>query len=70
MDIVKRNNLVLGNGHQLCEGSITRKRIVEKRKEESIIDFLIVCDKLEPFLKEMTLYECRKYSLYRSVKTK
>ena len=57
LDFVKRNNLVICNASDLCEGKITRKRITINGTEESIIDYIIVCQEMFMFLKSMKIDE-------------
>ena len=38
-DIIKRHNLIVGNGLPKCKGLVTRKRVTKNGIEESIIDF-------------------------------
>ena len=53
-----------------CSGMITRRRTTTKGKEESIIDFVIVCDLVENMISEIDIDEERKYVLTRYTKTK
>ena len=48
-DFVRRNNLVICNTSDLCEGKITCKRITINGTEESIIDYIIVCQDMFMF---------------------
>ena len=56
-------NLYLLNSSHLCEGSITRSRYANGKKEESIIDFALVCDKIMPYVSKMIIDEEKIYSL-------
>ena len=53
-----------------CEGLITRSRIKNGIKEESILDFFVVCDQILPFIKKMVIDQDKKYILtnYQNVK--
>ena len=64
--------LTVVNNLDLCQGSITRKRITINGVEMSILDFFIVCDKLKPFIEKMIVDEDKLYGLsnYRKVKGK
>ena len=62
-------NLSLINGTNQCKGSITRQRITKQKKEESILDLFIVCEKLKPFVKEMVIDNNREYPLVTKSKT-
>ena len=45
------------NALKLCEGKITRVRNTIERKEESILDFFVVCDQILPLVTKMTIDE-------------
>ena len=45
----KYDNITLLNSHPSCEGQITRSRTLKDKTEESILDFMLVCNKLLPF---------------------
>ena len=68
----RNENMTLLNGHSLCEGTITRVRHVNKdKKEESILDFILFCDKILPFVTKLVIDEDKVHSLVRySHKTK
>ena len=61
--VVSDNNLVIVNATQLCEGVVTRQRTTVERKEESVIDFFIVCNNFFSLVKKMKVDEEKKYSL-------
>ena len=70
-DIIKRNALIVMNGSsKKCKGKITRSRITKKVKEESIIDFVIVCEDMEESIRELVVDEERNHVLTRLTKTK
>ena len=56
-------NMFLWNGKKLCTGNITRARETNNCLERSIIDFIIVCDSILPFVKKMVIDEEKIYSL-------
>ena len=60
-----RNNkqLTLLNGQKFCNGSSTQSRMVNGTMENSIIDFIVVCDKILPFVQLMFIDEKRIHSL-------
>ena len=63
-NFIKRNsNLHIVNTMDVCDGSITRRRTTNNRLEQSIIDFVVVCDKLVPFTKSLLIDENKMYSL-------
>ena len=57
------SNMQLLNIEDFCEGQITRSRMVNGKNEQSIIDFILVCDKLLSYANYMYIDEKRKYSL-------
>ena len=64
MDFLKRNcTLSVVNSMDICEGLITRQRSLETRTEKAVLDFFIVNEKLNPYLKKMIIDEKREYSL-------
>ena len=68
--IIVRNNLSVLNTSKNCKGIITRRKQTIRGLEESIIDFMIVCEELFNFFSEMIIDESRIYSLSRYQKTK
>ena len=64
MQLLQRNkSLAVVNSMSICEGTITRRRIVENRLEQAVLDFFIVNTKLLPFLRKMTIDEKREFCL-------
>ena len=53
-----------------CKGKITRQRITKKKREESIIDFVIVCDKMNEIVTELVIGEEKQHALTSFRKTK
>ena len=51
------------NSLDICQGLITRSRIVCDKKEDSVIDFALACDKLLPFVTKMVIDEQKMFSL-------
>ena len=68
--IIEENDLIVVNGSSLCEGLITRKRITVLRKEESILDFFIVCRDMFKRIIEMKIDEDWKHILTKYSTTK
>ena len=63
-EFLERNdNLCVVNALDLCEGVITRKRKVENKTEEEILDFFIINDKMRPFIKKMQVDEDKEFTL-------
>ena len=53
----------LMNLESFCEGLITRSRKVNDKMERSIIDFVLVCDKLYPFISKFVIDEKKQFAL-------
>ena len=51
------------NTESICEGLITRSRSVNDKVERSVIDFVIVCDKVRPFITKFSIDEQKKFAL-------
>ena len=64
MDFLDRNkSMVVTNCLNTCEGVITRKRVLENRIEEAVLDFFLINEKLRPFFKNLLIDEERKFCL-------
>ena len=64
MDFLSRNkSLVVLNCLDSCSGVITRKRVLENKTEEAVLDFFMINDKLRPFSEKMKIDEERKFCL-------
>ena len=61
-------SMVLLNASSKCQGLITRARMKENILEESIIDFMLVSQNLEPFVKSMVIDQHRSYPLCSHLK--
>ena len=48
-NIIERESLVLLN----TQGAVTRHRVTKEKVEQSILDYMLTCDKLGLFLEEM-----------------
>ena len=63
-EFLERNNgLILANNMDICEGIITRQRILEKKTEKAILELFIINEKMKPFLTKLTIDEDRKFCL-------
>ena len=70
-NIIERNALTVMNGMvSKCRGSITRRRITCKVKEESILDFVIVSEDIADIIIEVVTDEDKNHVLTRFTKTK
>ena len=52
LDIMERQNLSVVNAMEECKGTITRERITTTRVEKSVIDFVIVCERMKESVKK------------------
>ena len=69
--IIQRNALhVVNNSKTKCIGKITRRRITRKKKEESIIDFVLGCDAMYDMIEELVIDEKKEVALASFKKTK
>ena len=55
IDMIERHNLKIANAEEMCKGLITRERVVEKKTEKSIIDYILMCEKMQKYLKEILI---------------
>ena len=70
LDIIERQNLIVTNSLDICKGKITRERIFENKIEQSIIDYILVCEELAKNIEEVTIDDERIHVLSRHTKTK
>ena len=61
---------VINSSNVKCKGRITRQRVTKKKKEESIIDFVLVCELMDDMVEELLIDEDKKYALTSYTKTK
>ena len=54
-NIFKRQNLIVGNSLEFCRGLITREKSPDDNVEKSVIDYVIMCDKMHKFIKTMLI---------------
>ena len=59
----KNKHLTVVNSLSMCEGLITRCRITKIKKEKSVLDFYLVCDRVLPFVTRMLVDEKKQYVL-------
>ena len=69
-DIIKRNKLTVANGLEVCQGTITRKRVTTQRTEESAISFVLVSEDLTNKIESVVIDEKRENVLTRISKTR
>ena len=51
------------NSLEKCKGKITRQRVTKNKREESIIDFVIVCEEMEEIIEDMIIDENKDFAL-------
>ena len=54
-----RQNLVIANVLTDCKGMITRERVFGNKTEKSVIDDIVVCEKLSRYILEIKMDEGR-----------
>ena len=69
-NIVERHNLIVGNGRDTCQGTITRQRTTKTRSEKSVIDLIMFSSDMLQHLVNIQIDEARKYVLTKVVKKK
>ena len=55
IDLISKNNLILCNSLDLCDGTLTRERETINGKEESILDYVIICQEMHRFISSMKI---------------
>ena len=70
MEMIKRQNLFLLNSSDLCQGKITRHRVTKSGVEQSIIDFVVVCEFMYKKLVKMVIDEERNHTLTKYASTR
>ena len=63
--IVERRDCIVVNATNKCHGIITRSRLRNDRKEESILDYVVINQKVAPFLQGMYIDESKEKVLTR-----
>ena len=68
--LLRNPRLTVVNSLPVCRGLVTRSRIKDGVKEESILDFFVVCDTVLPYIKEMVIDDSKDYILtnYKAAK--
>lgn len=69
-NIVERQMLVVGNGTDMCRGTITRKRVTKHRLEQSAFDIILLSVDMLDNLVDIEIDENRKYVLTKVIKNK
>ena len=63
--LLKNPHLTVVNALSICEGNITRVRHTVERREETIIDFFVVCDQILPLVEKMIIDENGQMAITR-----
>ena len=64
VEFLERNSqLIVVNSLDICEGVITRRRELDDRTEEAVLDFYIINEKMRPFFRKMIVDENKDYNL-------
>ena len=53
----RNKNLTVVNNLDVCEGLITRERVLENKTEKAVLDFIIINEKMRPFIRKMIIDE-------------
>ena len=56
-------HLTVVNSLALCEGLITRSRMVDGKVQKSVLDFFVICHRVLPFLNKMVIDESKTHIL-------
>ena len=61
LGLVERENLMVLNASDQCTGGITRHRQTKDATENSILDYVIVCDKMAEYFHSMLIDDRRVF---------
>ena len=70
VDLCDRNDLIICNTTQLCQGVITRQRVTVNGTERSVLDYLILCQEMFNFLTSLKIDEARSHVLTKYAKVR
>ena len=70
LEMLERENLFLQNISAKCKGVITRQRFTKHGVEQSVLDYIITCEKLQGVLEEMLIDEDQTFSLMKYASAK
>ena len=70
LDMIERQNLVIANAEDTCDGVITRERVADDKVEKSVIDYILMCERMKSFLTSVHVDEDRNHVLHRIIKNK
>ena len=61
---LERNpSLFVAKNLNICEGTITRQRVLENKTEKAVLDFFVMNEIMRPFLLKMVIDEERVFCL-------
>ena len=69
-EVINRNNMIVCNSLESCDGTITRRRSTVNGLEESVIDYFIICQELHTYFKSMKIDENNVLTRYMKKKKK
>ena len=69
-DIMERRGCIVVNATDKCHGTITRSRLKAGKKEESILDYVVVNALIYPYVEQMIVDETKEKALTRFTKGK
>ena len=69
-DVINRNNMIVCNALENCNGSITRQRSTAKGTEASIIDYFIICQDMYTYFQSMKIDDVNVLTRYFKKKDK
>ena len=71
LDMVQRQGFFIANQSLNCKGTITRERsLVNNKIEKSVIDYYILCERMNNYFEEMFIDEKRDFVLQHTLKKK
>ena len=63
IEMIKRQNMTIANAMDLCNGVVTRERLANGKVEQSVIDYIVVCEAMKEYLEEMIIDDQRIHVL-------
>ena len=69
-DMLQRQNMIVLNANDKCHGVITRHRKTVHGDEMSVLDYIVVCDKLYVYFSSMFIDEKRHFVMTKYATTK
>ena len=63
VEMAQRQNLVIANSMDICEGTITRERVTKDNTETSVIDYILMSKDLAEYLNQVSIDDDRVFTL-------